>query len=220
MVDLARHTYGSRPLEMTRMGNNIFFYGNKSYSLNGNYDRWSMWRTDGTQSGTSEALDIRTGPSSLGREFIQGEIVELNDRLYFLGDVMGYYYPGLYSTDGLSGDVLRHDDQLPAANCNQFLYDLTVFKGDLYFLEYCRNNYDVSNTIWKLDGDTQKLSMAYRDSLPIFSVNLIVLDDHLLYSGLNELWRIDSVSDKTAIATIEQIDGKTPNIINVEKIWR
>ena len=101
----------------------------------------SLWRSDGTQAGTSQVVSFQ-GTASFNQDF-----EAIGNELYFIADD-GANGPALWKSDGTSaGTSLVYDSSAGAPD------DLTDFNGNLYFsvLDATDSN---SNGLYETDGTT------------------------------------------------------------------
>jgi ELWxxDGT repeat protein len=142
VADLRPGTRGSRPSELTRLGNVILFTANDGST------GFELWRSDGTTAGTGLVRDIWPGPTGSGpREF-----VVMNDVLYFSAFDGAHGYE-LWRRHGTEQGAWMVKDVLPggAGSGSDPMY-LEPINGVLVFTAYGERQGHGALWLWGSDG--------------------------------------------------------------------
>ncbi|HRN93551.1 MAG: T9SS type A sorting domain-containing protein [Chitinophagales bacterium] len=183
--------YGTN--QLFPFNNSLFFVARDNSNIG-----WELWKTDGTETGTTLVKDIYLGTQS-------SEIFDFtayNNEVYFSatdGNVQPFHGKELWKTDGTeTGTFLLKDTRIGQYGSDPKFY--TVLNGLLYFAATNGSTY----TLWKTDG-------TEIGTLPVQGVtevkNLTVSNDVLYFSGYNndtkqELYKL--ALNPSAIGKINQ----------------
>jgi ELWxxDGT repeat protein len=194
IVDLLRGTAGSEPLELTAVGNTVFFSAaapqtTKHRSTNIGRE---LWKTNGTAAGTSLVKDIWAGFGSSA----PSKFVPLNNVVFFTA-ITSDLGTELWRTDGTSAGTVLVKDITPGFAGSLFGH-MRTYNGRLYF--------NVNAQFWKSDGTPQG-TMPATDFAPgtsennFISADFAVLGSRAVFTAMTptafELW----VTDGTASGT-------------------
>lgn len=191
-------------VEMASIGTSAFFAaddGNNGFEL---------WKSNGTAIGTGMVKDIKTGSSgSFPRSFIT-----YKNEVYFSAQGPEGYE--LWKTDGTSsGTVLLKDIITPFGSEPK---DLTIFKGELYFVIKDRNNNSYYE-LWKTDGSTIGTVRVSDSTLNLQSIQSpTVAGNNLFFSGTTvnegvELWASDGTKAGTRLVKELNIPNQGPRLM-------
>lgn len=198
--------FDSAPFGLTNVNGRLFFF--TSYTTltpvpgleQPYYQSWlSVWTTDGTAAGTTQASTI---------EISTGHDVRPVDDLVALGNRLIWIVGGhLWSSDGtVSGTA-----QLALPTGVGGLYHLTSAGGTIYFLASSDTSTWMSNELWQTDG-TQAGTRMVTDSASLGADDFSFLNGaggnvyfvaHSVRSGNTQLW----TSDGTSKGTVPLIDS-------------
>ena len=183
--------FSSAPSEITPVGSSFYFS-----AYDGEYGR-ELWKSDGTLSGTSIVMDIRSGSGSSSPV----GLVAVGSTLYFTADD-GTNGRELWKTDGtISGTILLKDINIGGGS--SYVSSLTAVGNMLYFSAYDQSN---GVELWKTDG-TELGTMMVNDirsgSGSSSPSNFAAMGDMLFFRAQDanygsELWK----SDGTAAGTV------------------
>ncbi|HEY8934560.1 MAG TPA: ELWxxDGT repeat protein [Cyclobacteriaceae bacterium] len=187
------HNPGSFPAYFTPAGNNLFFIADDG--IHG----VELWKSDGTESGTSMVKDITPG---IDRSVFFG-YTNFKDVLYFIKQDDSNGHSTLWKTDGTSAGTIVVPDIAPLK-----VLEMKVMNNALYFVGY-NTSIPNNNALWKMDsvGVVTKVHDIYAtDEIISF---LSAMDDKLYLTvnnyrstNLFELW----VSDGTTSGTMKAAD--------------
>ena len=194
------------PQFMTNVNGTLFFVAN-----DGTTGR-ELWKSDGTQSGTSIVKDINPGASHSQI----AKIINFNGKACFRAssNVNGYE---LWISDGTEAGT-KIIKEFGEGNLGIDPSDLIVFKNELYFTE--RNNTTGVN-LWKTDGTetgTVLIKNLYTSGNANNAAYLTVMGNHLYFFaaevGLltSDLWKTDGTSAGTSI--VISMSGQTGELIS------
>ncbi len=193
------------PQYLTNVNGTLFFVANTD--LTGR----EIWKSDGTEAGTTLVKDINPGSS----HSMITKIVGYNGKAYFRANsnVNGYE---LWSSDGTEAGtkILK---EFGDGNQSIDPSDLIVFNNELYFTE--RNNTSGVN-LWKSDG-TENGTVLVKNLYTSGNANnasyLTVMGNHLYFFagevGLlnSDLWKTDGTNAGTTI--LKSLNGQTGELI-------
>jgi len=192
-----------------RMGSYHYFAANDGIHGDG------LWKSDGTQSGTTRITDLRLGPT---------ELTDVNGTLFFRGYVTNDEEGSeLWKSDGTRSGTTRITDLRLGPT------ELTDVNGTLFFRGYVTNDEEGSE-LWKSDGTadgTVMLKFFEYGPDQCFPRNLTAVGDTLFFTGSDnthkiELWKSDGTPEGTVM--VKNIypgddngeDGSVPaNLTNV-----
>jgi len=181
-VSFALGSVGSNPENFCAYNNLLFFTA--SDSIHG----VELWKTDGSESGTSIVKDITPGPDGS----YNGDLITINNNLYFRANQF------LWKTDGSSPGTLIVDSNLSLTGAKS-----VSLNGLLYFVasDYASG---IENKIWKTDGTKTGTSRIDDISTPGYSTptELFVFNGAVYFRASSslygeELWKIKD-GDSTA----------------------
>ena len=203
LKDINTGSSSSYPLYFTQMGGYVYFGagGGSRSGINS-----SLWRTDGTEAGTTIVKEI--GDGALRGQYQTRQFLEFNNCLYFSTSdgVSGYE---LWKSDGTeSGTTLVKDIKSGSNSSDPTLF--TVFGDYLYF---SAKDEEHGEELWRTDG-TEEGTTLVKDiySGTEFSTPgaAAVFEDHLYFTANNEeygyeLWRTDGTEEGTTL--VKDING-------------
>lgn len=179
---------------LSAFSTSTFFIGNDGSSGN-TTDGSQLWKTDGTESGTSKVKAIAPGADAKMRDFTL-----IDGQVFFAADDGDGHGVQLWVSDGTESGTVRLTDStdLDAGSASQ----LTAFQDTLYF----RGRAPGDDTwIWVSDGTAGGAGVMDDDVLLENGLNhLTAFKDHLYFSaddGTNdeELWRSDGTAANTEL---------------------
>jgi ELWxxDGT repeat protein/VCBS repeat-containing protein len=176
-------TESSSPSSMTAVGNTLYFVATDG--LNG----VELWRSDGTDGGTSQVADINPGAGNSS----PSNLTVVGNTLFFSA-TDGVRGMELWQTDLTTGATsLVKDIRTSSASSNPT--NLLNFNGTLFF----RANDGSGQAIWRSDGTssgTQKVGSGY-----VQPGNLTIVGNTLYFTANNgaELWKTDGTSGGTVL---------------------
>jgi ELWxxDGT repeat protein len=191
----------SYPQNLTLMDNIFYFSANDA--VNG----YELWKSDGTETGTTLVKDINSGSSSSYPDYL----TVINDTLFFVADD-GIHGEELWKSDGTEeGTVMLKDIYNGSTKSN--VTCPTVLRNTLFFTANDGiNGYE----LWKSDG-TQEGTVIVKDidegggsSYPYNYPEYFVIIENTLYftadDGINggELWKSDGTQEGTVM--VKDID--------------
>ena len=185
-------TGDSNPAEFCALGDIVFFVADDA--LHGG----ELWKTDGTQSGTTMVKDIRPGSES-------SDIAEMtisDGTLYFRAND-GSHGPALWRSDGTQGGTVMVKD-IDWAAWRNALSDLTDVEGTLFF---AATDGVTGSEIWKSDGTeagTVRVSNIIPGDESTFIEDLTNVNGTLFFTcndGVHgfELWKSDGTESGTTM---------------------
>jgi len=198
---------GSVPSNLTLVGNNLFFIA--SESNNG----FSLWKSDGTSSGTVMVKDSFEGDSYFEHRSNYGNFVNVNSTLYFVlnDEVHGQE---LWKSDGTSSGTVMVKDI--GSDNNSAPQELIEMSGSLYFW-FTDSSNDANSGLWKSNGTAtgtflvKAFSSDYATGFGISGSGMSSEDGKLYIELMNygnsytkEYW----ISDGTAAGTFKLVDGE------------
>ena len=174
------------------IGNTLFFAGDDN--ING----FELWKSDGSESGTTLVKDIRIGSS--GGFDVTGELISYNGFVYFSAD-NGTTMDELWKSDGsATGTVLVKNI---AAVGPSYIENFTISNNILFFTANDGNN---GQELWKTDGTTTGTVMVKKiassgGSSPLYltDVNGTLFFSAYTASNGNELWKSDGTTTGTVM---------------------
>jgi ELWxxDGT repeat protein len=188
IVDLFRGSAGSEPLELTAVGNTVFFSAaapQSSKHRSTNIGR-ELWKTDGTAAGTSLVKDIWQGFGSSA----PSKFVALGNIAFFTASTSDLGTE-LWRSDGSSAGTVLVKDITPGFAGSLFGH-MRTYNGRLYF--------NVNAQFWKSDGTAQGTTPA-TDFAPgisennFISADFAVLGSRAVFTAMTpdalELWATD-----------------------------
>jgi hypothetical protein len=192
--DGLNRTFATR---FANIGNTLFFAGNDN--ING----FELWKSDGSESGTTLVKDIRVG--STGGFDVTGELISYNGFVYFSAD-NGTTMDELWKSDGsAAGTVLVKNI---AAVGPSYVENFTISNNILFFTANDGNN---GQELWKTDGTATGTVMIKNiaSSGGSSPTNLTDVNGILFFSAYTaangiELWK----SDGTTVGTVMVKDIK------------
>lgn len=141
---------------LSAVANNILFFCGQNQE-NGQ----ELWKTDGTEAGTKLVKDIFPGPSSAIVSGLYGNMVGLNNSLYFIAND-GVHGTELWKTDGTEAGTSLLKDITPGAQ-SSYIVSLTKVGNKLAFLLY--DNSARKYVIWQSDGTIEGTFAVSDDNL-------------------------------------------------------
>ena len=151
-----------------------------------------LWRTDGTDEGTSLVEDIRPGPEGSTPE----RLAVLGNILVFTADD-GQHGREIWASDGTEGGTLLLEDIVPGAVGSR-PSSLTAVGGTVYFLVDGAEGFE---DLWKTDGTpegTALVTAVPRASRLTSALGLLFLSAGTEATGA-ELWKSDGTPGGTGI---------------------
>ena len=195
IVDLLRGSAGFEPLDLTAVGNTIFFSAAAQQTNHGrkgtNIGR-ELWKTNGTAAGTSLVKDIWSGFGSSA----PSKFVSLNNVVFFTASTSDLGNE-LWRSDGTSSGTVLVKDITPGFISSSF-GPIRTYQGRLYF--------NVNAQFWKSDGTAQGTTPA-TDFAPgvsennFISADFAVLASRAVFKAMTpsafELWVTDGTVSGT-----------------------
>lgn len=204
---------GSRPAELTPFGGALFF------SAQDDAGTRDLWRSDGTQAGTSRVVDVAEGDPYGG----VGELALSGGRLFFASSA-GEQFTNRRSTLWVSDGTPAGSAQLATFDAHDnisSLAGLTDVGGTLFFINY--GEVIRSFELWKSDG-TQAgtalvASFAATDDM-IEVVSMLAVGDTLYFAVYDNvrrvmLWRSDGTQAGTQQVAL---DGRWSDVSQLVSI--
>jgi len=168
---------------------------------NGDSPSNEIWKTDGTESGTSILLEINTEGNGLS-----SDLIKMGDYIYFIGNDGSSGFE-LWKTDGTSEGTMIVKDINPDGNGASFNH-WVIFQNELYFHG---DDGALGKELWKTDG-TEEGTNLVKDINPGDSDGLITFpwesmiefDNYLLFMAQDgelgmELWSTDGTEQGTEL---------------------
>ncbi len=189
---------------------NGFIYFSATNGTNG----YELWKSDGTDAGTSMVKDIWVGSSSgASPSYIYENLVVIGNTLYFPA-ITSANGLELWKSDGTNGGTLLVKD-INVGSTYTYLAYFVEFNGLLYF----RAN---SSQLWKSDGtDAGTIMVKDIDIHPDYStyLNKIYVIGSTLYFGGDdgylgyELWKSDGTESGTVMVKdiYEGVENSSPD---------
>jgi len=191
-----------------------------AYSFNHGFE---LWKTDGTEAGTTIFKEIYTDPMYLGGVLAYGQtFAVLNNKMYFQATdgIHGYE---LWATDGTADGTMMvkninaTDEENSWSNgTDSSIGELTVFNNKIYF---SADDGVHGVELWFSDGTENgtmmlkdiRLGNEFTDSYP---KSFLVFNEQLFFiTGISDkLW----VSDGTEVGTQEMFNSAQPSGINAD----
>lgn len=114
-----------------------------------------MWKTDGTESGTTLLQDLNTRPGSANAH----DGIAFNGKIYFSA-ASAYFGQELWSTDLTTGNTQMVIDIYPGASSgmNSSASYFTIFQGRLYFIARSATS---GWELWSTDGTAAGTTLTY-----------------------------------------------------------
>ena len=198
---------------------NLLKFGNYYYFLAYNplYGK-ELWRTDGTEAGTSMIKDIVTGKDSSNIT----DLTVVNDTLYFAADYDGENGRELWKTDGTESNTVMVKDIFEGKRSSN-PDNLINLNGTLLFRA---NNGFLGHELWRSDGTVSGTYMVkdiYRGTSSS-SHHQVVFNKNkqIIYFIANdgphgyELWRSDGTTSGTNM--VKDISSNITELINIGDI--
>ena len=201
LSDVAPGTAGSSPQNITRVGGTTFF------TVTIPDRRHELWKSDGTEAGTTRVKTFETGVFTRQRPLTR--LTDVNGTLFFSADD-GVNGTHLWRSDGTEAGTRRVAPAPAMGRVVPSPTELTNVNGALYFSGYDANFY---RTLWKSDGTEAGTVMVNPSGLTdLRPQHLAAVGDVLYYSGDsvgagNELWRSDGTPGGTF--RVKDIDAGT-----------
>ena len=161
---------------------------------------FELWRTDGTEEGTSMVKDIYTGSSGSLNPTSTTKFCVYKDELYFAAKANSDRGLELWKTDGTEVGTVLVKDILSEDGKSSYPKELIVFNDLLFFVAKTNNN---NYEIWSTDGsaaNTIPLSNLPAEQKPK-TEEMMVFKDMLIFKGQLdnglELWKTDGTESGT-----------------------
>ncbi len=201
--DSSRHIYGAGELSnITELNGYLYYYGQDS---SGNEE---LWKTDGTQQGTSLVKDINPDGSSM-----MGNIVTLGNKMIFVASDNNNWDFDLFASDGTTGGTVKIADINQNWNDGLSAQRAARFGNSLLF---CTNT-DLMKTDGTVAGTESILSIAqYNPAQGYCEMNgnaYFILTD---VQGKPQLWMTNGTTAGTHLAF--DLGTSSQNIIYVENL--
>lgn len=200
-------------------GNQFFFYANSdNYSSTTNFKGYELWKSDGTESGTTLVKDIRNGKNQSNSE-LKG--IDLNGILIFEAND-GSNGNELWRSDGTeSGTYLVKNISNSSLSSITINHLFTKLNNEIFFLA---NDNVHGEELWKSDG-TKKGTLILKDinqgnnSTGIDYIHTNKSINKLLFftSSINSPEKVLWSSDGTKKGTIQISNIETPYNIGREE---
>ena len=199
-VEANRGSLGRTALNSTQFTE---FVGNQTvFAANDGISGSELWKTDGTEQGTSLIKDINPGARG---SISFGPRQQLGDRLFFTADD-GVHGEELWVTDGTEEGTVLVRDINPGATGSNIRNEFVVHAGELYFLA---DDGTHGLELWRTDG-TETGTQLVADINPgpdgqsIIIVEMLSFGDQLLLSATDgttgrELWTTDGTEAGTEL---------------------
>ena len=146
-------------LDTSNSSNNIPYFSATTNALvfvaNSPIYGQEMWKTDGTESGTTLLQDLNTRPGSANAH----DAIAFNGKIYFSA-ASAYFGQELWSTDLTTGNTQMVMDIYPGASSgmNATASYFTIFQGRLYFVARSLTS---GWEVWSTDGTAAGTSLAF-----------------------------------------------------------
>ncbi len=203
--NIAFTSNSSFPQLLTKVGNTLYF------RAVGDNTGFELWKSDGTEAGTSLVKDINPGYSTSGAY----QFTDVNGTLFFVANHPTYGWE-LWKSDGTeAGTVLIKDINSGSSGSDPYL--LTNVNGTLFFRTYDSTN---GTQLWKSDG-TAAGTVLVKDMAPGsggFISYMTNINDILYFmadDGVNgsELWKSDGTNAGTILVkNINPSGSSNPSI--------
>ncbi len=178
-------TSGSIPDNMIEMGGYVYFTAN-----NGSTGA-ELWRSDGTEGGTTLVMDINSGTT--GSDITN--MVAMNGKIYFKAETVANGEE-VWMTDGTTTQILKDINVGSGSSSPTSLY---VYNNTLYFSAYEANN---GRELWKSNGTAGNATLvmdinpggaAHSDPTDLYG-----FDGFVYFAAKNsdgkELWKTDGTT--------------------------
>lgn len=189
--DINPNYYGnSFPENFCSINNTLYFTADDG--INGR----ELWKSDGTNAGTTMVKDITLGSSST----TFNEVASCNGLVFFMTD----NYSKLWRSDGTESGTFQILN-VGFNNMKMNPKSITCLKNKIYFKGYA-SNYD--GELWESDGTvagtrlTKDIAVGY-GSHP---TNIVIQNDTLYFDAASQFWK----SDGTTAGTVLISSGITP----------
>ncbi len=195
------------PQKITNVNGTLFFVGNTA--ANGN----ELWKSDGTELGTTMVKDINPGTANPSI----GKITSYNGKVYFraFNPTDGYE---LWKSDGTeAGTVILKE--FAAGNGNIDPSNIIEFNGSLYFTE---RSSTAGVNLWKSDGTeagTVLLQNLYTSGNASNATYFAVMNNTLFFIASenalfsSDIWKTDGTANGTSL--LLTMSGQTGELIVV-----
>lgn len=159
----------SSPRQMTKIGSQIYFLAEERFPVD--FNRTTLWVTNGTFSGTRRVDSVNTGFSTIGSVSSYGDSAyyEINGRLLRTVTTLGILTPRL-----LTGEI---------GEISQF----TPFGDWAVFIVRATDNHE---ELWKTDGTTDGTRIVHRFQQDTFAITqLRVWNNTVYFVHDGDLWK-------------------------------
>ncbi|MBW4583446.1 MAG: tandem-95 repeat protein, partial [Tildeniella nuda ZEHNDER 1965/U140] len=201
----ATGTNSATPNNLTAVGSTLFFSANDGVS------GVELWRSDGTDTGTSQVADLNATPDTSGSSN-PSNLTVIGNTLYFTAN-NSFRGTELWKADltGATSPSIVRDIRSGSGSSNP--RNLVNFNGTLYF----EADDGSGLVLWKTDGTTAN-TVKVETTVGYSQPGLLVAAGNTLYftaSNGNQLWRINSEGTQT---TLLQDIGSGAGITNLVAI--
>ncbi len=188
----------SSPQKPTTYNGKLYFVATEARTGN------ELWKTDGTDAGTSLVKDINAGTGNS----VISNLVVFKNRLYFVADD-GVHGPQFWMSDGTAEGTTIVTNNLPSS-----IYTIVVAGDYIYFLQAI----DSRLGVWKFNGSNNGLTlvkggistMNAPDNL-MSALGLVFFSAQTGNGGYSKVWRTDGTADGTYPIT-DELDGNGANL--------
>lgn len=188
--------FGSSPHALTPVGNTLFFAAFESAH------GWELWKTDGSESGTTMVRDIVPGPSSSLLPLPTTKLVDIDGTLFFAVND-GTNGNELWKSDGTFAGTVLVKDIAPGSGSSDPSAPFG-FGGAVYFVA---NDGINGRELWKSDGTsagTQMLTDIAPGASSSDPTGFMVVGPRFFFAATdgttgNELWMSDGTPAGTML---------------------
>ncbi|NJB72630.1 ELWxxDGT repeat protein [Saonia flava] len=188
--------FGTIGEEFIKMGNDSYFFAASERGM-------GLWKTDGTQKGTTLVSSFSVNEYDVGREMIV-----YNQSLYFSAKQSTEEGVELWKSDGTSEGTYRLKNINPSGYGDSRPADFIVYKGLLYFSAVDYYTTGGKRRIFRTDGTQEGTVLADNIVDDYSSFNSpVIRDEKLYFSSGSLLYETDGAPEGTSSVTIDGLQN-------------